>query len=187
MVLYIIYNNIIWACILAALIGAGAATLVFVLRGKKGSGEEKEFSSKNAFVNGIRDNNEQFAGIYEAMYSVARGKTAKKREAFDKWAQAVADTGNEEMLKEFNKKCGKYTKWKPRKTKKFVKAAKKLVKSFFKAGVIRSHDLYVIADETTAEKYHLAGDGMITTDEEYEVLSPYWAFDGTVLEKGVIR
>ena len=47
MVLYIVYNNIIWACIIAAVIGAGAATLVFHLKGGK-KGEAKEFSAKNA-------------------------------------------------------------------------------------------------------------------------------------------
>ena len=55
MVLYIVYNNIIWACIIAAVIGAGAATLVFHLKGGK-KGEAKEFSAKNALVAGLHAN-----------------------------------------------------------------------------------------------------------------------------------
>lgn len=187
MVLYIVYNNIIWACIIAALIGAGAATLVFLLKGKKNGGEEKEFSTKNALVAGIRANAESFAGMYESMYSVSRGKVGKKKETFDMWSQAIADTGDAALLEAFNKKCGKYTKWKPKKNKKFIKAAKKLVKAFFKAGVVRSHDVYIIGDDTTAEKYHLVGDDIINADADYEVIAPYWAFGDTVLEKGVIK
>lgn len=185
MVLYIVYSNIIWACIIAGLVGAGAATLVFFLKGgKKGDGENVP---KNALVAGLRDNAENFAGMYEAMYSVSRGKIGRKKDVFDMWAKAVADTGDGAFLEAFNKKCGKYANWKPSKNKKFIKAAKKLVKAFFKAGIIRSHDIYIVGDDTTAEKYHLAGDGIITADENYEVLAPFWQFGDVILEKGVIK
>lgn len=187
MVLYIVYNNIIWACIIAALVGAAAATLVFLFKGKKNGGEGKEFSSKNPLVTGIRNNAESFAGLYEAIYSVSIGKVGRKKEAFENWAKAVADTGDKELLEAFNKKFGKYTKWKAKKNKKFKKAAKKLVKACFKAGVVRSSELYIVGDDTTAEKYHLAGDGIISADENYEVLAPFWQFGDIVLEKGVIK
>lgn len=186
MVLYIVYNNIIWACIVAAVIGAGAATLVFLLKGGK-KGEAKEFSAKNALVAGLHANAESFAGMYEAMYSVSRGKVGRKKDVFDMWANAVADSGDAAFIEAFNKKCGKYTRWKPKKSKKFIKAAKKLVKAFFKAGIVRSHDIYIVGDDTTAEKYHLAGDGIITADADYEVLAPFWQFGDTILEKGVIK
>ena len=77
--------------------------------------------------------------------------------------------------------------FKPMQRAERIKAAKKLVKAFFKAGIVRSHDIYIVGDDTTAEKYHLAGDGIITADADYEVLAPFWQFGDTILEKGVIK
>lgn len=186
MIFYIVYSNIIWACIIAAVIGAGTATLVFLLKGNKGGGDG-EFVPKNALEAGLRANAENFAGMYEAMFSVSSGKVGRKTDVFDMWSNAVAATRDAAFIEAFNKKCGKYTQWKPKNNKKFIKAAKKLVKAFFKSGIVRSHDIYIIGDDTTAEKYHLAGDGIITADENYEVLAPYWQFGDIVLEKGVIK
>ncbi len=183
MVLYIVYNNIIIACVIAALIGAGAAMLVFFLKGKKDGTQ----SAPNALVAGLADHAEDFAGMYEAVYAVSCGRVGRKKDVFDMWSAAVANTGDAAFIEAFNKKCGDYTTWKPSKNKKFVKAAGKLVKAFFKAGIVRSHDIYIIGDDTTAEKYHLAGDGIITVDENYEVLAPFWQFGDVILEKGVIK
>ena len=93
--------------------------------------------------------------------------------------------GTERSAKQEKKKYGWLLKGK--KNKKFKKAAKKLVKACFKAGVVRSSELYIVGDDTTAEKYHLAGDGIISADENYEVLAPFWQFGDIVLEKGVIK
>ncbi len=188
MVLTIVYNNIIIACAVAALIGAGVATLVFLLTGRKPKLDENgQIIPNSAITAGLRDNVEAFAGMYEPMYDISIGKVGKKSETFDAWAAAINETGNGAFIEEFNKKFGKYTKWNAKKNKKFIKAAKKMVKLFFKAGIIRSHDVYTVGDDTTAEKYHLVGDDMIETDKEYDVIAPFWQCGDIILEKGVIK
>ncbi len=144
MIFYIVYSNIIWACVIAAIIGAGTATLVFLLKGNKGGGDG-EFAPKNALEAGLRANAENFAGMYEAMFSVSCGKVGRKVDVFDMWSNAVAATRDAAFVEAFNKKCGKYTQWKPKNNKKFIKAAKKLVKAFFRSGIPQPRNIILPA------------------------------------------
>ncbi len=184
------YTDIIWIAILAAAIGAGV-TLIFT-RGKKGG---EDGGSKTAIVDGIRDNALAFSEMYEPVYSVSAGKTAKQEEIFADWNAAVAGCENEEFKAAFNEKFGDYASWGVSKkgkvnakkvNKTYAKKARALVKSFFKAGIIREHDVNVVADETTAEKYEIVG-GAIEAGNTYDILAPYWHLSNDIVDKGVIR
>lgn len=187
------YSDIIWIAILSAAIGAAISLVVFS-KLKKGGGE-KTPKNKSAIVDGIRDNALNFSEMYEPVYSVTAGKNTKQEEIFAVWNAAVEDCEDEEFKKAFAEKYGDYTSWGVSKkgkvnTKKlnkaYAKKARALVKTFFKAGIIREHDIDVVADETTAEKYEIVG-GAIEAGNTYDVLAPYWHLSNDVVDKGVIR
>ena len=172
--------------------GAGMGVMALILGRKKGS------SKNNILVDGIRVNAPEFAEMYEAMYSVSVGKNQKQTEVFAAWNDSVQACPEDNGFKAlFATKFGGYDGWgrkgkkqklKEKKANKiFRKKAKKLVKAFFKAGIIREHDVFITGDATTAEKYEIAGGGMVEDGITYEVLAPYWHIGETVLDKGAVR
>lgn len=183
------FTDVIWIALLSAAVGA--AITYFCTRGKGG----KKEGSKYSIADGIRDNALAFSEMYEPVYSVSAGKTAKQEEAIAAWCDAVAECDNEEFRQAFAAKFGDYASWGVNKkgkvnTKKvnkiYAKKSRTLVKYFFKAGIIRESDINVVADETTAEKYDIVGDA-IETGATYEVLAPYWHLSDDVVDKGVIK
>lgn len=182
-------TDIIWISLLSAAIGAAIA-LLFARKGGA-----KDGSGKYSIVEGIRDNALTFSEMYEPVYSVSAGKNAKQEEVIASWCDAVAGCENEEFQKAFADKFGDYASWGVSKKGKvnnkkvnkiYVKKARALVKAFFKAGIIREHDINVVADEETAEKYEIVG-GAIEAGNTYEVLAPYWHLSDDIVDKGVIR
>lgn len=186
------YSDIIWIVILAAAIGAGIAFLVLRTKGGVAGSDE---NGKFRLPDGIKDNALAFSEMYEPMYSVSAGKTAKQEEVFAAWNEAVEGCGDEEFAKAFADKFGDYSSWGVTKkgqfkvktaNKIYSKKSRKLVKYFFKAGIVREGDITVCADETTAEKYEIVG-GSIVAGNTYEVLAPYWHLGNDIVDKGVIR
>ena len=172
--------------------GAGMGVMALISGRKKGTGKG------TILADGIRVNAPEFSEMYEAMYSVSAGKSQKQTEVFAAWNDAVAACPEDNGFKAlFAAKFGGYDNWgrkgKKRKLKEkkankiFRKKAKRLVKIFFKAGVIREHDVYITGDEQTAGKYELAGGGIIEDGVTYEVLAPYWHIGDTVVDKGAVR
>lgn len=186
------FTDIIWIAALSAAIGAGIAALIFGLKFKKGGSSGSE---KGSIVNGIRDNALAFSKMYEPVYSVSAGKNAKQEEIFAAWNAAVDTCEDEAFKKAFAEKFGDYARWGVSKkgkvnakkvNKTYIKKARALVKCFFKVGIIRESDVYVVADETTAEKYEIVG-GAIEAGTTYDVLAPYWHLSNDIVDKGVIR
>lgn len=190
---YIIYRNIIWSCIISALIGAGAVLLFFLLKKKgKKTADDMKPSDKKEIIIGLRDNAEAFAELYEPLFLLASGKTTRKDWVFDSWNDAVNSIeGYDGFKSAFAKKFGDVASWKGKK-KKYVKNADKLLKFIFKAGIERDDDSTVIGNVDTAEKYDIIGVASIETGAEYDVFVPYWALDTDgedhkILSKGAIR
>lgn len=190
---YIIYRNVIWACIISALVGAGAAVAFFLLKNKgKKTADDMKPSDKREILIGLRDNAEVFAELYEPLFLLASGKTSRKDWVFDSWNNAVNSLeGYDSFKAAFNKKFGDVASWKGKK-KKYVKNADKLLKYVFKAGIERDDDSTVIGNVDTAEKYDIIGVASIETGAEYDVFVPYWALeidgeDDKILSKGAIR
>lgn len=176
--------------LIALLAGAVGALVVFLLLRKNLNKGPKEI-----IVNGIRDNALSFAEMFESVYSVSAGKNAKQTEVFEAWNNAVAGCEDEEFKKAFADKYGSFAAWGVSKKGKvnirkadkiYAKKSRSLVKTFFKAGIIRESEINVVADELTAEKYEIVG-GAIETDKTYEVLAPYWHLSDDIVDKGVIR
>ena len=180
--------------ILALVCGASVTALIFTLK----SGNRA--NSKTAVLaDGIRVNATEFSEMYEAMYSVSIGKNQKQQEVFAAWNERVNACPEDNGFKAiFAEQFGNYSRWgikgkkkqkyKAKKAnKKFAKSAKKLVRVFFKAGIIREHDVFITGDERTAEKYELAGGGIIENGVTYEVLAPYWHLADTVVDRGAVR
>ena len=194
MVIYFLYRGIIIPVILAALCGAAAATVFFVIRNKK-KGDAKP-SKKQILIQGIRDNIDCFDGMFEPVYLVAEGKNKKQTAVFAAWNEKVQASEEDNGYKAlFQKQFGSYESWgkgkKKLKVKKankiYKKKAKKLLKLFKKAGIIRAEDIYEIGSETTAEKYNYIGAESIEADANYDVLAPYWSCGDKIVDKGVIR
>lgn len=190
---YIIYRNVIWACIISALVGAGAAVAFFLLNNKgKKTADDMKPSDKREILIGLRDNAVVFAELYEPLFLLASGKTSRKDWVFDSWNNAVNSLeGYDSFKAAFNKKFGDVASWKGKK-KKYVKNADKLLKYVFKAGIERDDDSTVIGNVDTAEKYDIIGVASIETGAEYDVFVPYWALeidgeDDKILSKGAIR
>lgn len=201
MLFYIVNYNVIWACIISALLGAGAVLAFFLLKNKgKKSAEDMKPSIKKDLILGLRDNAEAFADLYEPLFLLASGKTSRKDYVLDSWNERVNGLeGNEAFKEAFNKKFGDVASFKGKK-RKYVKCADSLLKYVYKAGIERDDDDIVTADETTAEKYDIIGNASIVSGEVYDVFVPYWEIetetktdDGTVIEtesvlyKGAIR
>lgn len=190
---YIIYRNIIWACIISALIGAGAVVLFFLLKNKgKKTADDMKPSDKKEMIIGLRDNAEVFSELYEPLFLLASGKVSRKDWVFDSWNAAVNSIEGYDSFKSvFAKKFGDVASWKGKK-KKYIKNADKLLKFVFKAGIERDDDSTVIGDVDTAEKYDIIGVASIEAGAEYDVFVPYWALDiegedDKILSKGAIR
>ena len=187
MTMYITYNYLFVWIILAGVVGALVAVLICKLTGRKKNVDELKPSVKNNIIIGIRDNASDFAELYEPTYALACGRTNKKDAVFDAWNEIIS-TGEytKEFKESFAKKFGNTAKWKG-KDKKFIKNADELVKYIFKAGVVRTDDIEIKANETTAEKYDITGGVSIEADTVYEVLAPYWYKDDQIFVKGVLR
>lgn len=201
MLFYIVNYNVIWASIISALVGAGAVLAFFLIRNKgKKSADDMKPSPKKDIIIGLRDNAEAFADIYEPLFLLASGRTARKDAVLDAWNEKVNSLeGNEAFKEAFNKKFGDVASFKGKKGK-YVKCADSLLKYIYKAGIERDDDEIVTADETTAEKYDIIGAGSIEAGEIYDVFVPYWEIEReiknedsetteteTVLCKGAIR
>ena len=174
--------------------GAGMGVMALIA----GAGRKKGSGKNTILADGIRVNALEFSEMYEAVYSISAGKNQKQTEVFAAWNDAVKACPEDNGFKAvFASKFGGYDDWgrkgKKRKLKEkkankiFKKKAKKLVKIFFKAGIIREHDVFIKGDERTAEKYEMAGGGIIEDGVDYEVLAPYWHIGETVVDKGAVR
>lgn len=178
MPVYILYSNIIWACVASAAAGAGAVFLYFFLTNNSAeehkSLEDMKPSPKKDLLIGLRDNAEAFAEIYEPLYLLASGRTDKKDQVFAQWNEAVeAVEGYDGFKAAFADRFGDVSKWKG-KNGKYASNARKLVKLLAAAGIFRDKNVTVVADENTAEKYILAGGDFIESGVTYDVFSPYW-------------
>ena len=199
---FILFENIIIPVLIVVAVAAAAAIVFFVLRHKRkksGAAPEKnaKLSKKKTLIGGLQKNIDSYSELFEPVYSVSVGKNKKQEDAFAAWNEAVKagpeEDGGYKAL--FNKLFGDYAAWgkgkKKVKVKKqnkiYKKKAKKLVKLFFKADILRGGDVYETGCETTAEKYDFVGDGSILTDKVYDVLAPCWTYKDKVVDKGVIR
>lgn len=201
MLFYIINRNVIWACIISALVGAAAVFAFFWFRnnGKK-SADDMKPSVKRDIILGLRDNAEAFADLLEPLFLLASGRTERKDYVLDTWYERVNSLeGNDSFKASFMKKFGEIASFKG-KTKKYIKCADSILKYVYKAGIERDDDRVETADETTAEKYDIIGAGSIEADAVYDVFVPYWSIETetkdengeeteteTILCKGAIR
>ncbi len=197
MLFYIVNYNVIWGCIISAILGAGAVALFFLLKGGKPKKtiDDMKPTPKREMIIGLRDNAEAFSDLYEPLFLLASGKTARRDWIFDAWNTRVNELdGYSEFKSVFTKFFGDVASWKGKKGK-YVKNADKLLKFIFKAGITREDASVITANETTAEKYDIIGAGSIEAGVEYDVFVPYWSFTAvaddeateTVLSKGAIR
>ena len=190
---YIVYRNLIWACIASAIAGAAAAGAFFYFKGAKNkSAEDMKPSLKKTVILGLRDNADAFSDLLEPLFLLASGKTDRKDYVLDTWYDRVsAVENNDEFQAAFVKKFGEIASFKG-KDKKYVKCADSILKYVYKAGIERDDERVVTADETTAEKYDLIGAGSIEAGAVYDVFVPYWDVENdtaedTILSKGAIR
>lgn len=172
-------------------LGAGVAALIFTLVNKR-----NPKSKTNLLLAGLRTNAAQFEGMYEPVYSISSGKHQMQQEVFAAWNERVNacedDTGFKAV---FAEKFGKYYEWGKKKNKFkqkkankiYGKKAKKLVKLFFKAGLVRELEVFIVGDEKNAGCYELVGGGDVQSGITYEVLAPYWRLGNDVLDKGAAR
>ncbi len=200
MLFYIVNYNVIWGCIISALLGAGAVLAFFLLKGKgKKSADDMKPSDKKTIILGLRDNAAAFADLLEPLFILASGRTARKDAVLDAWYAKVDELGNEEFKAAFVKKFGEIASFKGKKGK-YVKCADSILKYAYKAGIERDDDEIETADEKTAEKYDIIGAGSIEAGNVYDVFVPYWVLEietkdengnetetETILCKGAIR
>lgn len=172
-------------------LGVGAAALFTVFANKRNPN-----SRKNLLVAGLRANAQQFEGMYEPVYSVSVGKHQMQQVVFAAWNERVNECEDDTGFKAvFADAFGSYYSWGRKKdkiktkkaNKKFGRKAKKLVKLFFKAGIIRESEVFIVGDDKNAECYDIAGGGGVQPGITYEVLAPYWHLGETVLDKGAAR
>lgn len=186
LVLYILFHDVILFCISAFILGAAIASAVILTVKRRNSPNAKPTATKY-ILNGLQDNRSDIAALLEPMYLLSTGRLERKEEVFSEWeSKLLTNSEAEEFKTAYTKKIGSSEKWKGKK-KQYLKHSKKLVKYLFKAGIERSNEIYTVADETTAEKYHTVGNLSIETDKKYDVLAPYWHIDNEILSKGVIR
>lgn len=178
MLFFIINYNVIWGCIISAIVGAGAVLAFFLIKNKgKKSADDMKPSPKKDLILGLRDNAEAFSDLYEPLFLLASGKTARKDYVLDSWYERVNSLeGNNSFKEAYNKKFGDIASFKGKK-KKYVKCADSLLKYIYKAGIQRDDDSTVTADETTAEKYDIIGNASITAGEVYDVFVPFWELE----------
>lgn len=177
-------SDVIVACVIAAAVGATGAFFYLRKKGVITITKVAAAQPTDPIVIGLRENAALFGQLYEAMYLVSKGRSAKVRTGFAAWNNRVdALDEDSEFVIAFREEYGDYEDWKD---KKAVKKAGKLVKAFKKAGIVRSKDASVFAEDDFAERYNVVG-GVVEEGEELDVLSPFWSFDGEVIEKGVAR
>ncbi len=177
-------DDVIVASVIAAAVGAVAAFFYLRTKGVITITKVEKAQPTDPIVIGLRENAVLFGQLYEAMYLVSKGKSAKVRTGFAAWNNRIDTLDDDsEFVMAFREAYGDYEDWKD---KKAVRKAGKLVKAFKKAGILRDKDVSVFAEDDFAEKYNVVG-GVVEEGEELDVLSPYWTFDGEVIEKGVAR
>ena len=197
MLFYIIYRNVIWACIASAIVGAAATFAYFYFKYMKNkTADDMRPSAKKTIILGLRDNAELFSDLLEPLFLLASGKTDRKDYILDTWYDRVASVeDNDEFKAAFVKRFGEIASFKG-KNKKYVKCADGILKYVYKAGIERDDDRVETADESTAEKYDIIGSGSIEAGNVYDVFVPYWSLETeaadedtaeTVLSKGAIR
>lgn len=181
----------IWACIISAAIGAGISFLILKWKGAsfgaKKTIDDMKDCDKKFIVIGLRDNAEYFSDLYEPMYLLSEGNATRKDAVYDAWnTRAASSDCSLEFKNAFANEFGYTEKWKGKKNE-YIKAAKKLVKYMKLAGIKRSTDVAVSADDETANRYEIAGDAAFEYGTTYDVLAPFWYNDADVLCKGVVR
>ena len=193
MLFYIIYRNVIWACIGSALAGAAATFAYFYFKYMKAKKtEDMRPSAKKTLILGFRDNADLFSDLLEPLFLLSSGKTDRKDYILDTWYSIVDSIeDNDEFKATFIKKFGEIASFKG-KNRKYVKCADSILKYVYKAGIERNDDRIETADEKTAEKYDIIGAGSIEAGNVYDVFVPYWDIekeeaDDTILSKGAIR
>lgn len=180
-------NQVVIVILIAAACGAAAAAFILYRMYKNNPN-----SRMNVLAAGIRMNAQQFSGMYEPMYALAHGSNVMERELFAAWHERVFACDEDNGFKAiYTNMFGDFQKWGqkgPVKARKIaVKKAKKLVKIFARAGILRNQETVVAGSETTAEYYDLAGGGVIYPGVAYEVLTPYWHLGEDVLDRGIVR
>lgn len=176
-------SDVIVASVIAAAVGATAA--FFYLR-KKGVITISKAAAEptDPIVIGLRENAALFGQLYEAMYLVSRGKSAKIRTSFAAWNNRIDTLDDDsDFVVAFREAYGDYDDWKD---KKAVKKAGKLVKAFKKAGIKRDKAVSVLAEDDFTDKYYITG-GVVEEGEELDVLAPFWCCEDEIIEKGIAR
>ncbi|MBQ6065578.1 MAG: hypothetical protein IJK89_02035 [Clostridia bacterium] len=192
MVISVFYPStmVILPVLCAFAVGVLASFLFF--RGRGGqkpakSADDMKPGPEKDIVIGIRDNAAEFADLFEPLYLLAEGNVSRKDAVFEAWNTKVASSfGSLEFKSAFAAQFGYVEKWKGKK-KKYIKNAQKLLKYIKKAGIERNKDIAVSGNETTAEKYVLAGNASLEEGASYDVLAHYWYREDEILSKGVIR
>lgn len=176
--------GVIVYCAIAAAIGATGAFFYLRKKGVITVAKAAPAAATDPIVIGLRENAALFGQLYEAMYLVSKGRSAKLRTGFAAWNNRIDTLDDDsEFVIAFREEFGDYEDWKD---KKAVRKAGKLVKAFKKAGIVRSKDVSVFAEDDFAEKYNVVG-GVVEDGEELDVIAPFWSVDGEVIEKGVVR
>lgn len=191
MVMFFGYQNMFLVVLLSALVGAALVYCFFRFIKKdigKASGvEDMKPSEDKEIIMGLKENAASFADLLEPMYILSKGSAGRKDAIFDAWNSRVAGSGASlEFKNAFVSKFGYIEKWKG-KDKKYIGNAKKLIKYADKAGIKRSEDKAIQANETTPYKYVMAGSTALESGATYDVLAPFWYNDTEVLCRGVIR
>ena len=191
MLLFFPVAPLILICLLCA--AGGAVASFFFFRGSaagakpRKSVDDMKPSPQKDIIIGIRDNAADFAELYEPLYLLAQGNVSRKDSVFDAWNTKVASSlGSLEFKAAFASEFGYVEKWKGKK-KKYIEHANKLLKYIKKAGIERNKDIAVEGNDTTAEKYVLAGNLSLEEGASYDVLAHYWYRGDQILAKGVIR
>ncbi len=189
MLLFFPTPAMILICVLSAAAGGVASFFFFRGRGSrpaKSIDDMKPGPQKDIII-GLRDNANEFGDLLEPLYLLACGNVSRKGAVFEAWNTKVAASfGSLEFKSAFASEFGYVEKWKGKK-KKYIKGAQKLLKYVKKAGILRNKDIAVEGNDTTAEKYVLAGNLSLEEGASYDVLAHYWYMGDEILSKGVIR
>lgn len=178
------WPQLIVACVIAAAVSATAAFFYLRKKGVVTIAKVEKAQPTDPLVVGLRDNAVLFGQLYESMFLVSKGKSAKIQSSFAAWNNRIDTLDDDsEFVMTFREQFGDFEDWKD---KKAVRKAGKLVKAFKKAGILRDKKVSVFAEDDFAEKYNVVG-GVVEDGEELDVIVPFWTFDGEVIEKGVAR
>lgn len=189
--LFLMGPMVIFFILFGILLGGGAVAFFFIWRNKKNPNSEE-----NVLIRGLQNYAPQFAGLYEPMYSVAQGKTRMQYALFTVWNERVESCTDDTAFKAvFAQKFGGYADWgrgekfidRDKANAVYCKKAKKLVKLFFKAGIVRAHDTFVTGNAKNIICYERVGGGTLESGMSYEVLAPFWHMGNVLLNKGVAK